>query len=359
MKKISVIIPVYNIEISLIKRCLLSIAQQRYDAYEIFLMVNGGTKGYYELVQQQEWDVNVNIIYLDKAGVSNARNQGLKRVTGEYVVFIDGDDIIYPNYFQEAVSLMEMHELDMISGGFSYLYKNGEIPCLCKKDFKVYTGKEKQRLLKVLLAGNMGQSKEEFGRYLLSSPCAKMYRKSAIANVEFLPEVYKFEDLIYIYELVHKLNRIGIVKKNWYGYYQYSGSAIHKKNDCKLVDNNYMVMKQLQKLGIDDSLQPEYMFFCMQGIKDCFFQNKDLTSEERKVFDKKMSEMFFQEKKIQKQIAQPNAYYANINKHFAKIIKSGNIHRAWRFIRLNLCVLSLIGRIQKKTLKCYERTVID
>ena len=359
MKKISIIIPIYNIEIELIRRCVSSIVQQQYDNYEILLVLNGGTKEYYTLVKQQNWGERVNIICLEQAGVSNARNQGLKQITGDYVVFIDGDDIIYPNYFHEAVLMIEEYDLDMVSGGFSYLYQDGEISCLCNKEFQIYEGKEKQKLLKALLAGNMGDSKEEFGSYLLSSPCAKMYKTHAIANIQFFTEIYKFEDLVYIYELFCNLERIGVVKKKWYGYYQYAGSAIHKKNDFNLVDNNYKVIKQLQNIGVDKELEKEYMFFCMQGIKDCFFQNIDLTKEQKKNFDIKMLETFFSDITIRSHIAHKNPYYVSINRVFARIIQEKNIRKAWRFIRLNLFFLYVIQKIKHNTLKCFEYVVVN
>lgn len=90
MKKISVIIPVYNTE-KYIDKCINSVLQQDLET-EIIVVNDGSTDNSKKIIEKYK----DKIIYLEKenGGLSDARNYGLKYATGEYVAFLDSDDFI-------------------------------------------------------------------------------------------------------------------------------------------------------------------------------------------------------------------------------------------------------------------------
>lgn len=89
MPKFSIIIPVYNVE-QYIKKCLDSVINQTYKNYEV-IVVNDGTKdNSMDIVKNYD----VKIINQKNAGLSAARNTGVKHASGEYIVFLDSDDYI-------------------------------------------------------------------------------------------------------------------------------------------------------------------------------------------------------------------------------------------------------------------------
>ena len=115
--KISVIVPTYKPK-AYLWECLNSIYNQTFPKtdYEVLLVLNGCNEPYN--TQIKEWlskhsDLQVQYFQIDEGGVSNARNIALNNLTGEYVTFIDDDDLISPKYlkelFENATSNLMQH----------------------------------------------------------------------------------------------------------------------------------------------------------------------------------------------------------------------------------------------------------
>ena len=104
MKKISVIIPIYNASNS-IKKCIESIKIQKYKNYEIILVNDGSNDNSEEIcLKYQEENNNIKYIYQKNMGVSEARNNGILNASGDLIYFIDSDDIISPNLFDTIIN---------------------------------------------------------------------------------------------------------------------------------------------------------------------------------------------------------------------------------------------------------------
>ena len=131
MKKISIIIPVYNTEQYLVE-CIESIIKQNYDDYEIIL-VNDGSKDNSGLIcdSYAKQYKNIKVIHKNNGGLSDARNEGLKLAKGEYVLFIDSDDYIYPNSLKKISKILnESNEVDLVFLEALKFYPNGKIETL-------------------------------------------------------------------------------------------------------------------------------------------------------------------------------------------------------------------------------------
>lgn len=100
--KISVIVPVYNVE-KYLKQCLDSIVNQTYKNLEI-IIVNDGTKdNSMKIVEEYLQDKRIKVINKENGGLSSARNIGIKEATGDYISFIDSDDYISLNMYEDLV----------------------------------------------------------------------------------------------------------------------------------------------------------------------------------------------------------------------------------------------------------------
>jgi glycosyltransferase involved in cell wall biosynthesis len=112
--KVSVIIPVYNVE-KYLHRCVESILNQTFQDFEIIL-INDGSKDRSGQIcdEYAQKDNRVTVIHKDNARVAAARNDGIKLARGKYISFIDSDDWIEPDMYKEMVYRAEKMELDFI-----------------------------------------------------------------------------------------------------------------------------------------------------------------------------------------------------------------------------------------------------
>ena len=127
-KIVSIIIPVYNAE-KCLGYCLNSIASQTYRNLEIILVNDGSTDDSLKICNNYAFlDSRIRVIDIPNAGVSNARNVGLKAATGEYIEFADADDVLNPKMVETLVDKMDTYQSDLVICGFEmknvYIHSN-------------------------------------------------------------------------------------------------------------------------------------------------------------------------------------------------------------------------------------------
>ena len=103
--KVSIIVPIYNTS-NLLSKCINSIIKQTHQNLEIILVDDGSTDNSGSIIDEYaEKDNRIKVIHQKNHGQSNARNTGLKHITGDYIGFIDSDDMIKPNFIKTLLSL--------------------------------------------------------------------------------------------------------------------------------------------------------------------------------------------------------------------------------------------------------------
>ncbi len=120
--KISVIIPVYNAE-RYLEQCLDSVINQTFKDIEIICINDGSTDGSLKILQKYAANDN-KLIIIDKEnrGVSAARNDGLERATGEYIMFLDADDFLEKNAFTKLLPVISEQAPDIACSGVNFYY---------------------------------------------------------------------------------------------------------------------------------------------------------------------------------------------------------------------------------------------
>ena len=117
---ISVIIPLYNKEQTIYKT-LFSVLNQTSRNFEIIIVDDGSTDGSVQIIKNNFYDSRIRLIMQQNKGVSSARNNGAKHSKGEWIVFLDADDIWFPNYIEIMYNAINMNpQADMI-GCASYV----------------------------------------------------------------------------------------------------------------------------------------------------------------------------------------------------------------------------------------------
>ena len=123
-QKVSIIIPVYNVK-DYIDQCIQSVVNQTYKDIEIILVDDGSTDGSSEICDQWvQKDLRIQCIHQQNAGVSVARNSGLKRCSGHYIMFVDGDDQIEPNMCDKLFKALIDADADVSYCGYYNIFSD-------------------------------------------------------------------------------------------------------------------------------------------------------------------------------------------------------------------------------------------
>lgn len=168
--KYSIIIPVYNAEDTL-DRCIKSIITQLRDNAEVILIDDGSNDSSYSicLKYQEIYPDNIQVIHQKNNGVSSARNRGLDAAKGEYIIFVDSDDYIEPDFLSAADSIMQDKSFDLIMFAFKKVKNNKMVSRRKLKEIEAYSRKEAVSIIIEMIC-----------RKTINNPVAKVYRKSII-----------------------------------------------------------------------------------------------------------------------------------------------------------------------------------
>ena len=194
--KVTIIVPVYNL-CNYISKCINSIMSQTYEDIEIIIVNDGSTdNSISEINKLASTDNRIIVIDKKNEGVSVARNIGIERATGKYIMFVDGDDWIDHDMVEKLVNKAEETNSDFVGGGFVF-----EDIDINKKRFSpdgfypvIFEGKE---VFKNYLCG----------RYIWSSVWGGIYLKETINknNVRFVPEIKYAEDVFFTINFIFSI----------------------------------------------------------------------------------------------------------------------------------------------------------
>lgn len=124
-QKISVIIPVYNVE-KYLRECLESVLEQSYKALEILLIDDGSKDNSGKICDEYaQKDHRIRVIHQENKGAASAKNVGLCMATGTILTFVDSDDVVEPGAYEKMIEVMEKTGADVVQGSFYNLYTDG------------------------------------------------------------------------------------------------------------------------------------------------------------------------------------------------------------------------------------------
>lgn len=200
---ISVIVPVYNVE-EYLDRCINSIVQQTYKNLEIILVNDGSTDNSSIICNEwREKDFRIKVIHKENGGISSARNCGLKEATGDYIGFVDSDDYIDLDMYNNLIYSALAEDADLVMCDFIQVVDNQD--CNIENRFRGVIEYSRNNLIKEFLLTNI----QPF-------TWNKLYKKNLFDNISF-PINKIYEDEFVFYRILHKSKKfIGI---NYVGYY--------------------------------------------------------------------------------------------------------------------------------------------
>lgn len=228
-KLISIIVPAYNIE-NYIERCLKSILFQTHRALEIIIVDDGSTDQTGNIIDAYaDKDERILTIHTVNNGVASARMTGIRRATGEYIGFVDGDDFIDSDMFEHLLYNAITYQADISHCGYKMIFPSGKIDYYYSTGVLVQQGKTEA--LQELLSGE----RIEPGLW------NKLFHKNlfhSLLHDELVPlDITINEDLLMNYFLFKEAERSVYEDKCFYHYILRKNSAATSHvNEHKLKD---------------------------------------------------------------------------------------------------------------------------
>ena len=242
---ISIIVPVYNVE-SYLKECLESIRQQTFTDIEVILVNDGSNDGSREICERYcEKDIRFRLINQENQGQSVARNRGFKESIGQYIMFVDSDDVINTNVLEVLLPYMKT-DVDIVE---CRLTMKKEEFYLTKSSTIAFEGNSKEAILNCI----------EFKEVKF---CAftKLYRREIVEKIPFL-EGYIYEDVFTGINYLKYIRKIIVVDFNGYYYRVRPNSTMTKSFNKKNLDIITVGNKLIESFQDDEYLLPYIAYF--------------------------------------------------------------------------------------------------
>ena len=264
-KKISIIIPIYNVE-KYLPACVESILQQTYKNLEIILVDDGSPDRCPVICDDlAQKDDRIRVIHQKNKGLSGARNTGIDNAQGDYLIFVDSDDTVEQTLVEELYTYAEKWNCAIVACGRNYIFEDGQIVCkIAHDESKVYGFEEAM------------QEMNSFRLFDMSA-WAKIYRRELFEDIRF-PEGKLSEDYYIMYKLFDKAQTIGYVAKPLYNYLQRQSSisrnkkinhdfADAAKKQMEFLDDKYPQMSVLGHTAYASANLTVYDFYLKNGVK--------------------------------------------------------------------------------------------
>ena len=226
MEKVSIIIPLYNVE-KFIPKLVDSVINQDYEKIEIILVEDGSPDGSGKLADEYaKKDCRIKVIHKKNGGVSTARNAGIEAATGEYILFIDGDDWVEPDYVSYFVKLLENQNCDI---GMNI---NNFTGCKDKSSLKEYKVSA-EKAIEWIYTGKV-----------FVAVWNKIYRTSFLKenHILFDESIWYGEGMLFNIDCLQFVDQVAIGEKSVYHQTPNPDSAMRKFN----LDSNYNGIRSLE-----------------------------------------------------------------------------------------------------------------
>ena len=222
MLKVSVIIPVYNVE-AYLRQCLDSVVNQTLREIEIICVDDGSTdKSAAILKEYAAKDGRIKVLTQSNTGAGAARNVGIARATGEWITFCDADDWIEPNAIEKMVAAAQREDADCVCCGMLRDWRNGTTV------FRPFD--------------EMGPSDT------YNAVVNKLFKRNLLENLKMDESVSLGEDLMVSAQAMAKAKKIAVLEKGFYHYCENSSSMTHVQNGRKRVENLARVGEILREM---------------------------------------------------------------------------------------------------------------
>lgn len=227
-EKISVIIPIYNSE-NYLNQCIDSILNQSYENLEVILINDGSTDSSGFICDEYaKLDSRVKVIHQSNSRIGASRNNGINYATGEFITFIDSDDYLDKNTYQEAMNYIKKYDADLIQWDLEFLPE--------KDCGYIINNKEKHSVVELELNNIEALKKlfewkdmdNRFNNIWTATHCiwTKLCKIELFNDIRF-PEKKEYEDEMILHELLYTAKKSVFINKRFSTYRLRNNSTVH------------------------------------------------------------------------------------------------------------------------------------
>ena len=240
-KKVSILVPVYNVELSLDK-CIQSILKQTYKNFELVLVDDGSTDNSLSMCYEYaEKDKRIKVIKKEShTCLSDVRNVGIENATGEYIMFVDSDDYVCETFVEDMVEAIENKNVDVVRCKAREHKKDGStsIENLRGYENRILKSNEIRELIPHLITHN-----DNIACYSWA-----LIIKKNVLNIRFNPSTYCLQDTVFFVELLLKsVSSIYFLDKPLYEYcFNKNGTSNNANIYFKYIDGLVNVGKRIK-----------------------------------------------------------------------------------------------------------------
>ncbi len=260
--KVSIIIPVYNVE-PYLDRCLNSVINQTLKDIEIIVVDDGSTDNSKKIIDRYgQLDERVRIVHQNNQGVSAARNIGLNMAEGEYIGFVDSDDWIDENFYEKLYFSAKKYDCDISSTNI-----------LKHKKYKKYNLLYKKELIAENTTNKIKLCEDKTQRFFYV--WNKIYKNSFIKkyNIKF-PIGRIYEDISFSINAIYFANKIVSVPSTKYNYFERKDSITKSKNDFEKKEKDHKIAyEELQDFAKEKNIKlPQRLNFTVSYWQSPFIK---------------------------------------------------------------------------------------
>lgn len=218
--KISIIVPIYNVE-QFLEECVKSILDQTYQDLEVILVNDGSTDRSGEICDElAATDGRIIVFHQNNQGTSEARNTGLKLATGQYIGFVDSDDVIHPNMYEWLMAALQEEKAEVaICHERAFHDRNCNFDEMDLKHIEKV--EDREQLFSHFMDVWTGP---------INFVWNKLYRRELFDGIRFQKGI-KMEDMFIQVDVLQRVTKAVWITEALYGYRQRNGSIMNSDHD--------------------------------------------------------------------------------------------------------------------------------
>ena len=253
MTTVSIVMPAYN-AMRHITECLDSVLTQNYDDFEVIVVNDGSSDETLAVCQDYaRRDARVRVIDQPNAGAARARNRGVAEADGEFVSFVDVDDVVHPHMVGRLVETARRCGADIVSMRFT-AFEDVYVPGVLGDEPRVLTSR-------------VARSELLYQR-LVNGPCAKLFRKEVLGAASFVADTRVGEDLLMNLDAFARARTIVATEDEVYGYRQHDDStmhSVHREDRMRLVTEIEARREEELSAAFDNRLCAEALYMVFEA----------------------------------------------------------------------------------------------